>query len=63
MIVANFDNVTWVYVSQRDDPMVTLHFVDGSDMPLFGTDAETVMNILKRFTLNHSKWNKVSWED
>lgn len=61
MIVANYDNVVYVYVSERGDPMVTLHFVDGSELPLFNSDALKVKSDLRLFTNATDSWSKVSY--
>lgn len=62
MIVANFDNITYVSVSPRKEGGVTINFVDGNSLLLFGEDATTVKNKLKTLVRSHSMWNKVSWD-
>jgi hypothetical protein len=60
VIVVNFDNVMYVYISTAENG-VTLHFIDGSDMSFFGVDAERVKTILRRKINNDFKWEKVSY--
>ena len=63
MIVVNFDTVKWVYMSELvgDDFMVTLNFIDGSDMPLFGDDAVKVKSGIDSFVRTTQNWNRVSY--
>lgn len=62
MIVANFENVKYVYVSENNDPPgVTVHFIDGTEMPLSGMDADKVKAVL-RTLLNATKgWYKIAY--
>jgi hypothetical protein len=59
MIIANFDNVTYAYVSESDDAMVVIHFVDGTDMPLFGEDAVKLKSGLGSFVRTTQNWNVI----
>ena len=62
MIVVNYDHVMWAYVSDREE-LVTLHFVNGTDMPLFDVDAVTAKNTRTEVVRNRSSWNKAAWEE
>jgi hypothetical protein len=63
MIVVNYDNVKYVYVSDVAKDGVTLHFTDGGDMPLFGDDAVKVKNDLRLFINTTDRWRKVSFSE
>ena len=62
MIILNYENVKYVHVSELTDGGVTIHFVDGGDIPLFGIDAEKVKQDLRRL-INTSGWSKVSYDE
>ncbi len=63
MIVANFDNITYISVSPRKEGGVTINFLDGNSLVLFDTDATMVKNKLKTLTRSYSEWNMVSGDD
>jgi hypothetical protein len=61
MIVANYNNVKYVYISELPDGGVTLQFIDGTDLPLFGADADKVKQDLRKLINSSTKWCKVSY--
>lgn len=63
MIVVNYDNVKYVYISDLAKPGVTIHFIDGGEMPLFGVDAIKVKNDLRLFINTTDRWRKVSYSE